>query len=73
MECLNVKRRAGSSRPTVSQVVGALKRLTNKETGLNLWQTSFHDHVIRDEHDYLARWQYIDDNPAKWAEDEYFT
>ena len=49
-----------------------MKRFTNKETGLSLWQASFHDHVIRDEHDYLSRWQYIDDNPAKWAEDEYY-
>ena len=82
---IGVQRRAGSSRPTdaeenqaalkkptVSQIIGAMKRFTNKETGLSLWQASFHDHVIRDEHDYLSRWQYIDDNPAKWAEDEYF-
>ena len=61
-----------SSRPTVSQVIGALKRLTNKEIEEKLWQSSFHDHVIRDDHDYLTRWQYIDDNPAKWTEDEYF-
>jgi hypothetical protein len=37
-----------------------------------IWQTSFHDHIIRDENDYLNHWQYIDNNPAKWAEDEYF-
>ncbi len=67
------QRRAESSRPTVFQIIGAMKRLTNKETGLNLWQTSFHDHIIRDENDYLTRWQYIDDNPAKWVEDDYFT
>ncbi len=62
-----------TSRPTVSQIIGAFKRFTNKETGLKLWQSSFHDHIIRDEHDYLTRWQYIDDNPARWDEDEYFT
>jgi len=62
----------GSSRPTVSQVIGALKRLTNKEIGQKLWQTSFYDHIIRDEKDYLTRWQYIDENPGKWAEDEYY-
>lgn len=59
-------------RPTVSQIIGALKRFTNKETKLKLWQTSFHDHIIRDERDYLVRWQYIDDNPAKWVDDEYY-
>ena len=62
----------GSSRPTVSQIISALKRFTNKETGQKLWQTSFYDHVIRDEHDYLVRWQYIDDNPARWVDDEYY-
>lgn len=67
------QRRAESSRPTVSQIIGAFKRFTNKECGQTLWQTSFHDHIIRDENDYLSRWQYIDDNPAKWAEDEYYT
>jgi len=69
---IGAQRRAESSRPTVSRIIGAMKRLTNKETGLNLWQRSFHDHVIRDEHDYLTRWQYIDSNPIKWAEDEYY-
>ena len=62
----------GATRPTVSQMITAIKRLSNKETGQKLWQTSFYDHIIRDENDYLTRWKYIDDNPAKWAEDEYY-
>ncbi|WP_337593212.1 transposase [Vescimonas sp.] len=37
-----------------------------------VWQTSFYDEVIRDESHYLRIWQYIDDNPAHWAEDEYY-
>lgn len=41
-------------------------------TGQKLWQTSFYDHVIRDEADYLTKWNYIAANPAKWAEDEYY-
>ena len=39
---------------------------------LRVWQTSFHDHVIRGENDYLKIWQYIDDNPAKWDEDCFY-
>ncbi len=62
----------GSSRPTVSQVITAIKRFTNKETGLKLWQSSFYDHIIRDENDYFTRWNYIDTNPAKWVDDEYY-
>ena len=40
--------------------------------GQAIWQRSYYDHIIRDESDYLRIWQYIDTNPAKWKEDEYF-
>ena len=48
------------------------KGVVTKRAGLSLWQKSFHDHVIRSEADYLRVWNYIDVNPARWAEDEYF-
>jgi len=38
----------------------------------SFWQRSYHDHIIRDEKDYQRIWQYIDENPVKWAEDCYF-
>lgn len=64
----------GSSRPTrISDVIGCLKRLIDSETGWNIWQTSFYDHIIRSEADYHRIWQYIDENPAKWEEDEFYT
>lgn len=37
-----------------------------------LFQTSFYDHVIRDEEDYRNHYTYIDSNPLKWQEDEYY-
>ena len=63
----------GSSRPTqqISRVVAALKRFTNLAAGKNLWQSTFHDHVIRNEPDYLRIWRYMDTNPLKWEEDRY--
>ena len=63
----------GSSRPTLSQIIGAWKRFTNKEAGFRLWQSSYHDHVIRSEEDFLDHWTYIDGNPGRWPEDEYYT
>lgn len=65
----------GSSRPTqmVPRVIAALKRFSNQEAGFNLWQTSYHDHIIRNENDYLRICNYIDTNPAKWREDRYYT
>ena len=41
-------------------------------SGRPLWQASYHDHIIRDEHDFQLHWEYIDNNPARWAEDEYY-
>ena len=61
----------GASAPTVSDAVGALKRLVNRRLGHDIWQRSFHEHVIRNEQDYREIWEYIDQNPAKWAEDRY--
>jgi putative transposase len=61
-----------ASRPTIQTIVRSLKILVSKKAGFNIWQTSYYDHIIRNETDYLAHWQYIDDNPAKWAEDEYY-
>lgn len=61
--------RAESSRPTtISQIVAVLKRLINKEAGSNIFQSSFNDHVIRDEIDYKTKWDYIETNPVKWVE-----
>ena len=57
------------SAPTVSTVVGSMKRWVSKQIGRQIWQKSFYDHVIRGEKDYLEIWEYIDLNPLKWRED----
>ncbi len=45
-----------------------------KRAGKPVWQKGFHDHVIRDDRDFLLHLQYIDENPAKWllGKDEYY-
>ena len=57
---------------SVSQFISTLKRFVNKEIGHNIFQRSFHDHVIRSEKDYLKIWNYIDTNPAKWESDCFY-
>ena len=52
--------------------VRSFKGLVTKKIGKSIWQDSFYDHVIRDEADYLIKWNYIEENPEKWAEDEYY-
>ena len=63
----------------VYDIIGRFKSFTDskyKSGGQGdhplLWQRSFYDHVIRDEDDYLIRWNYIENNPYKWQEDKYF-
>ena len=53
--------------------ISTWKRFTNKKAGFPLWQRNYYDHVIRTEANYLRIWQYIDENPAFWAEDEYYS
>ena len=61
------------TRAVVPNVISALKRLVNREAGTNIWQRSYHDHVIRGEADYREIWTYIDTNPARWGEDCYYS
>ncbi len=58
--------------PTVSRVIGQMKRRASMQAGILLWQKSFHEHVIRSEEDYREIWEYIENNPARWAEDRYY-
>ncbi len=37
------------------------------------WQTRFHDHIIRDDRSYKVISEYIQNNPAKWWEDKFFS
>ena len=63
-----------SPSPTISSVIGVFKSLTTRacHTGVPLFQRSFHDHIIRTEKDYRMIWEYIDNNPLKWAEDRFY-
>ena len=56
--------------PVLARFVGTLKRFCNKEYGENIWQSRYHDHVVRNQQDYDEIWQYIENNPAQWAIDK---
>ena len=57
----------------IPKFISLLKRYCNREIGKNIFQRSFHDHIIRGEDDYLKIWTYIDSNPQKWKEDCFYT
>ena len=48
------------------------KQLHNLKIEDSIWQRSFHDHIIRNEKEYQMIWQYIENNPRKWAEDCFY-
>ena len=56
----------------IPKLVSSLKRFTNRRCGRTLWQKSYYDHVIRDEADYITKAEYIENNPLRWTEDEYY-
>ena len=56
----------------VAQFISTLKRFANKEFGENLWQRTYHDHIIRGEADYKKIWNYIDTNIIRWEKDIFY-
>ena len=63
----------GASRPTIHQMVRAIKTGTTRRLGHSIFQTSYYDHVIRGPRDYDEIFQYIQNNPAKWPHDQFYT
>jgi len=62
----------GEDSPKLGRIIQQLKGFVTKHCGQAIWQDKYYDHVIRDENDYLIKAQYIENNPAKWIEDEYY-
>ena len=60
----------GTAIPTknvIASIVRSIKVLTTKEIGEPVFQRSYYDHVIRNQQDYDSVWEYIENNPRKWA------
>ncbi len=60
------------SSPTLPIVVGQLKRVSSKKSGVSLWQRSYYDHIIRNKTDYEEISKYIYNNPINWETDELY-
>ena len=62
----------------VPNIIGKYKAAVTRAVGNafmhsgKLWQTSFYDHIVRNDEDYKNIWQYIDGNPSKWLEDCFY-
>ena len=58
---------ASSPTRNVATIVRSLKTLTTKEIGEPIFQRSYYDHIIRNQDDYNEKWDYIENNPQKYA------
>ena len=64
---------------SIGAIVGQFKSQVTKRlksTGMRskepFWQRNYYDHVIRDEEDLNRIREYIQYNPVRWLEDEYY-
>jgi len=64
-------------RKSLSRIVGVFKTVSTKQInnrlrsrGIQFWQRSFYDHVIRNEKDHQLTFDYILSNPENWAKDD---
>jgi len=72
----------GTGRPALGDVVGAFKSITTHEYIIGVrnnvwlpfdkrvWQRNYWEHIIRNNVAYERIEQYIQDNPARWIEDQ---
>ena len=66
------KDRRSKTAPIISRIVQQFKGVISKQLGFSLWQKSFYDHIIRNQQEYERIYEYIETNPIKWKEDEYY-
>ncbi len=64
---------APTGKVSLSRIIQQFKGAVSKKAGRPLWQKGFYESVIRSEQHLLDTWQYIVENPRKWADDEYYT
>ena len=58
--------------PTTGTVINQLKRNITMIYGSSVWQKGYYDHIIKDETELENAWIYIEENPEKWENDEYY-
>ena len=62
---------------SLSEIIGNYKagvsrKIRLQNPNIEIWQRSFHDHIIRNEKSYLKIWEYVQYNNQKWEEDCFY-
>ncbi|WP_212895756.1 transposase [Capnocytophaga canis] len=58
---------------TLGAIVRGYKSAVSKKIGFSVWQRNYHEHIIRNEASYFKIHEYIENNPAKWEEDRFYS
>jgi len=56
----------------ISRIIKQYKMYVSKIIGYSIWQKSFYEHIIRNEKEYYAIKEYIQNNIVNWHKDKYF-
>ena len=76
VECLDfiggASRAPSPTNAVIPRFVSALKRFCHRELGEQIFQRSYHDHIIRNRQDSLKILEYIKNNPKQWEEDCFY-
>lgn len=68
------RRHAKSLGSMVAGFKGAVTRQVNEHRdtpGASVWQSRYHDRILRNEREWRARREYIKRNPGRWRKDRY--
>ncbi len=61
------------SKAVVPKAIQQYKASVTRDYGTSgLWQSGYYDRIIRNEKEYIATCKYMEENPLRWDEDEYF-
>jgi REP element-mobilizing transposase RayT len=68
----------GPQQASIGAIVGSYKSAVTRRVnamrgtpGWPVWQRNYYEHVIRDEDEFYRIVAYIEENPRRWADDEY--
>lgn len=68
-----------SGKSTLGVIIGAYKAGVTRQAhqigygDSPIWQGRYHDHIIRNEADYLRVKSYVIENPSRWQDDTFYS
>ena len=68
----DIERKGAARRTSLQTVIRSLKTMVTKEISKSIWQPSFYEKTVRTKRDFKDIWKYIDENPLKWVNDDYY-